>query len=100
VFARDLHTFPTRRSSDLTSNTEQWTCPMHPEIVQDEPGSCPICGMDLVPMQADLSSEEKTYKKLSKKFWIATAFTLPIFFIAMRDRKSTRLNSSHVKISY
>ncbi len=68
-----------------TSNTEQWTCPMHPEIVQDEPGSCPICGMDLVPMQADLSSEEKTYKKLSKKFWIATAFTLPIFFIAMSE---------------
>lgn len=68
-----------------TSNTEQWTCPMHPEIVQDESGSCPICGMDLVPMQADLSSEEKTYKKLSKKFWIATAFTLPIFFIAMSE---------------
>ncbi|TXH53016.1 MAG: copper-translocating P-type ATPase [Bacteroidia bacterium] len=68
-----------------TSNTEQWTCPMHPEIVQDEPGSCPICGMDLVPMQADLSLEEKTYKKLSKKFWIATAFTLPIFFIAMSE---------------
>ena len=68
-----------------TSNTEQWTCPMHPEIVQDEPGSCPICGMDLVPMQSDLSSEEKTYKKLSKKFWIATAFTLPIFFIAMSE---------------
>lgn len=68
-----------------TSNTEQWTCPMHPEIVQDEPGSCPICGMDLVPMQADLSSEEKTYKKLSKKFWIATAFTLPVFFIAMSE---------------
>lgn len=68
-----------------TSNTEQWTCPMHPEIVQDEAGSCPICGMDLVPMQPDLSSEEKTYKKLSKKFWIATVFTLPIFIIAMSE---------------
>lgn len=68
-----------------TSNTEQWTCPMHPEIVQDEAGSCSICGMDLVPMQTDLSSEEKTYKKLSKKFWIATAFTLPTFIIAMSE---------------
>ncbi|TCV18876.1 Cu2+-exporting ATPase [Sphingobacterium alimentarium] len=68
-----------------TSNTDQWTCPMHPEIVQDEAGSCPICGMDLVPMQPDLSSEEKTYKKLSKKFWIATVFTLPIFIIAMSE---------------
>lgn len=68
-----------------TSNTEQWTCPMHPEIVQDEAGSCPICGMDLVPIQPDLSSEEKTYKKLSKKFWIAIVFTLPIFIIAMSE---------------
>ena len=67
------------------TSKEQWTCPMHPEIVKDEAGSCPICGMDLVPMQPDLSAEEKTYKKLLKKFWIATAFTLPIFLIAMSE---------------
>ena len=69
----------------LTSNSEQWTCPMHPEVVRDEEGSCPICGMALVPIQPDVSAEEKTYKKLSKKFWIATAFTLPIFLIAMSE---------------
>ncbi|EWH14693.1 copper-translocating P-type ATPase [Cellulophaga lytica] len=68
-----------------TASTEQWTCPMHPEIVKDEAGSCPICGMDLVPMQPDVSAEEKTYKKLLKKFWIATAFTLPIFLMAMSE---------------
>ncbi|MAZ71515.1 MAG: copper-translocating P-type ATPase [Flavobacteriaceae bacterium] len=67
-----------------TSDT-QYTCPMHPEIVKDEPGSCPICGMDLVTMEPDLSAEEKTYKKMLKKFWIAVAFTLPIFFIAMSE---------------
>ncbi|MDX1773506.1 heavy metal translocating P-type ATPase [Oceanihabitans sediminis] len=66
-------------------NSEQWTCPMHPEIVEDEAGACPICGMDLVLMQADLSSEEKTYNKLLKKFWIALAFILPIFIIAMSE---------------
>ncbi len=64
---------------------EQWTCPMHPEIVKDKAGACPICGMDLVPLQADLSSEEKTYKKLLSKFWLALAFTLPIFLIAMSE---------------
>ncbi len=65
--------------------SQQWTCPMHPEIVRDEAGSCPICGMDLVPMQPDLSAEEKTYKNLLKKFWIAVAFTLPIFLMAMSE---------------
>jgi RND family efflux transporter MFP subunit len=30
-----------------------WTCPMHPTVIEPEPGSCPICGMDLVPMETD-----------------------------------------------
>src|SRR5690606_22219121 len=68
-----------------TSNPAQWTCPMHPNIIQDEPGACPLCGMDLVPIQPSLSAEDKNYKKLSKKFWIAVAFTLPIFIIAMSE---------------
>lgn len=59
-----------------------YTCPMHPEIEQDEPGSCPKCGMDLVPKESE-SAEQKTYKKLLKKFKIAVAFTLPVFVIAM-----------------
>ncbi|HCO83581.1 MAG TPA: ATPase, partial [Arenibacter sp.] len=63
----------------------QYTCPMHPEIIEDKPGFCPICGMDLVPLKADISAEEKNYKKLLKKFWIALAFTLPIFIIAMSE---------------
>lgn len=67
------------------TTSEKWACPMHQEVIEDEPGSCPICGMDLVPMEPDLSAEEKTYKKLLKKFWIATAFTLPIFIIAMSE---------------
>ena len=67
------------------TNAVQWTCPMHPEVIKDEAGACPICGMDLVPMKPDLSAEEKTYKKLLKKFWIAVAFTLPIFLIAMSE---------------
>lgn len=63
----------------------QYTCPMHPDVVKDEPGSCPICGMDLVPKKPDLSAEEKSYKKLLTKFWVAVAFTVPIFIIAMSE---------------
>lgn len=69
----------------LSTLQSQYTCPMHPEIIKDEAGACPICGMDLVPLKADESQEEKSYKALLKKFWIAAGFTLPIFLIAMSE---------------
>ena len=69
----------------LTSKSALFTCPMHPEIMNDEPSSCPICGMDLVLLETNISEEDKTYKKLLKKFGIAVAFTLPIFLIAMSE---------------
>lgn len=65
-----------------------YTCPMHPEVEQEGPGSCPKCGMDLVPKEADESAEQKKYKALLKKFWIAVTFTLPIFVIAMSEMLS------------
>ncbi len=65
--------------------TVQYTCPMHPEVIKDEPGSCPICGMDLVPMEPSESEEDKTYEKLLNKMKIATLFTVPIFIIAMGE---------------
>ena len=69
----------------ISAAAEKWTCPMHPEVVKNEAGACSICGMDLVLMQPDVSAEEKAYKKLLKKFWIASVFTLPVFLIAMSE---------------
>ncbi len=63
-------------------------CPMHCEgdKTYDKPGDCPVCGMDLVPMEPKQEEDENsTYKRLLKKFKIAVAFTLPIFLIAMSD---------------
>ncbi|MBZ9730745.1 heavy metal translocating P-type ATPase [Salegentibacter sp. JZCK2] len=71
--------------ASLKAQSTTYTCPMHPEVVQDGPGSCPKCGMDLVPKEPEESSESKSYKKLLKKFKIAVAFTLPIFIIAMSE---------------
>jgi Cu2+-exporting ATPase len=63
-----------------------YTCPMHPEIRQNGPGSCPKCGMDLVPEEGEeTSDEEKAYKKMAKKFWIALALSVPVFIIAMSE---------------
>ena len=73
------------KAQDLTAVKTQYTCPMHPQIVQDGPGSCPICGMDLVPMEPTDSEENKTYNDLVRKMKMALLFTVPIFIIAMSD---------------
>ncbi len=63
-----------------------YTCPMHPEIKRAEPGSCPKCGMTLVPERGQAESEEeKAYKKMAKKFWVALGLSVPVFIIAMSD---------------
>ena len=71
------------KAPELTANKTLYTCPMHPEVIQETPGSCPICGMDLVPMNPTDSEDQKTYEDLVKKMKIAVVFTVPIFAIAM-----------------
>jgi Cu2+-exporting ATPase len=66
----------------LTIETK-YTCPMHPEVVQDSPGSCPKCGMDLIPMEPDDSEELKTYKMLAKKMKISAFLAVPVLIITM-----------------
>lgn len=73
------------KEAELDVKKTMYTCPMHPEVIQDSPGSCPICGMDLVPMEPSDSEEKKTYLDLLKKMKIATLFTVPIFIIAMME---------------
>ncbi len=61
-----------------------YTCPMHPEIEQDHPGDCPKCGMALEPKGISESDEEdEGIRDLTRKFWISTILTLPVFFLAM-----------------
>lgn len=74
----------TTAHSDAPAVTGRYTCPMHPEIVQDGPGTCPKCGMALEPMQP--SAEDVPDPELGlmqQRFWLGTALTIPIFFIAM-----------------
>ena len=57
----------------------KWTCPMHPQIVRDEPGSCPICGMALEPMT--VTGDEGHNPELAdmtRRFWIGLALTVPL----------------------
>jgi P-type Cu+ transporter len=68
----------------------QWTCPMHPEIVQDSRGDCPICGMALVPIagtggggsEADDSANSEL-RDLARRLWFGIALSLPLVVLAM-----------------
>jgi Cu2+-exporting ATPase len=62
-----------------------YTCPMHPEIIQEGPGSCPTCGMDLVPMEPTESEDNKAFLDLWRKMKIAIVFYAAYFIIAMSE---------------
>src|SRR5882762_6145505 len=49
-----------------------YTCPMHPEIRRDQPGSCPICGMTLEPVAGEPKEENSEAKDMTRRFWVAT----------------------------
>ncbi|MGW8195022.1 MAG: heavy metal translocating P-type ATPase [Desulforhopalus sp.] len=73
--------------SEENAATRQYTCPMHPEIVEDGPGSCPKCGMALEPMTVQLEDDEENeeYHDMRNRFIFAAIFTVPLAIIAMRD---------------
>jgi Cu+-exporting ATPase len=66
------------------SSKTEWTCPMHPEIVRDAPGSCPICGMSLEPKTASLEEEENPeLVDMTRRFKVSVVLSVPLIYIAM-----------------
>lgn len=64
--------------------TAEYTCPMHPQIVQKGPGSCPICGMALEPKVVSLEEGPNAeLTDMSRRFWVGLVLGLPVFVIAM-----------------
>ena len=63
-----------------------YTCPMHPEVRQKGPGSCPKCGMALEPEAATLGQEDNPeLKDMTRRLRVALALTVPVFLLAMAD---------------
>ena len=70
-------------SCELKIEKSQYTCPMHPEIIKNEPGNCPICGMSLEPMMGAAEEENIELKEMTRRFWISACLALPLFILAM-----------------
>jgi Cu+-exporting ATPase len=61
-----------------------WTCPMHPEIRREGPGTCPICGMALEPEEPSLDdARNPELVDFTRRFWISAALTVPLLVISM-----------------
>jgi Cu+-exporting ATPase len=61
----------------------QYTCPMHPEVIRDGPGSCPICGMALVPIAGTGVADDSELRDLTRRFWVGVVLSLPLVMLAM-----------------
>jgi Cu+-exporting ATPase len=64
----------------------RYTCPMHPEIIRDQPGACPICGMALEPMTVEAEDQPNPELiDMSRRFWIGLALTVPLLVLSMGE---------------
>jgi len=64
----------------------RYTCPMHPEVVRDGPGDCPLCGMALEPLEITAEEEESAeLLDMRRRFRVSALLTLPVFTIAMSE---------------
>ncbi|MDP2644540.1 MAG: heavy metal translocating P-type ATPase, partial [Desulfobacterales bacterium] len=92
-FTSDPDAFSGKKETEPTAPPQAqagdrlFTCPMHPEVEQPGPGSCPKCGMALEPMTVSLTEEEKNpeYEDMRKRFIVGAILTIPLVIIAMRD---------------
>ena len=69
---------------DMQATQATYTCPMHPEVRQSGPGSCPKCGMALEPESVSMEEgDDPELKDMTRRFWIATALSVPLLILVM-----------------
>ena len=91
-FAADPGKYLTRAEAKVTplprpaakASGATWTCPMHPEIIRDRPGPCPLCGMALEPMTPTGAEEANPeLVEMTRRFWVGVVLSAPLLLLAM-----------------
>lgn len=80
----------------------EYTCPMHPEIKQIGPGSCPLCGMALEPatFDADYEEDQTEYLDMRKRFFVSLILSLPLLVVSMGARHFLESHQSHLWMNF
>lgn len=72
------------RPEPMATPGAMWTCPMHPEIRQEGPGTCPICGMALEPEEPSLDdAPNPELVDFTRRLWVAGVLTIPLLVVSM-----------------
>ena len=89
---------PTPRPAPAPAAGVEYTCPMHPEIVRDGPGTCPICGMALEPRTITAETgPDPELRDMTRRFWVAAVLSLPLAVLVMADMLGAPLLSMNVR---
>jgi Cu+-exporting ATPase len=75
-----------KQTEAMPAGAGPWTCPMHPEIVQDHASSCPLCGMALEPMLPSAEdAPDPELQEMARRLWVCAALSLPLVVIGMLE---------------
>ena len=78
---------------------QTYTCPMHPEIIRNGPGSCPICGMALEPRTVTLDEEKNPeLVEMTRRLWVSALLSLPLLLIAMSEMLPANFSERFVEM--
>src|SRR5438552_16996576 len=83
-FQADPQRYLAKSAPEPSQSGAKYTCPMHPEVVQDSPGTCPKCGMALEPMLPVANAgPDPELVEMQRRLWLGGSLALPVFLIAM-----------------